>query len=538
MTRPTPRAGRRRSRPRCRRPAHALRPHRHRAHQQAAQVGRGVAREQAAAAGEHVARRGRDAAERLRQLRADGEPCAGDVPLDVVRAARHVDDRGLVAFQQGSQRGRRDLVHPRRRGQVGRRAARFGERAGRRRIEHVDLPAHLRQPGTRHGLRARRRRRPARCGRPAPAHGGRSPAPAGRPARWRSRAGGRPRTPRACGRRSDRSCGPAHPAKGARRGRSSGGPRAARRGGASACACASCAGLNCAGARRPAPWSSVWPASFQPIVPLRSAATGLGMPAFTSDCAPMMLRVRPAQLTITCVAGSGASARTRSTSSAPGTLVAVGMFMVWYSSKRRTSSTTRVRAGVDQRLDLGRRQRGRVPLVFDEFAEGLARHVDVAEQFAARGAPAFQAAFEQMDAGVAQRREPGGGARREVFSVVFAVQHERRVAARDTAPGVEVRGADSGRLAAHSGCACANGSSSRTSSSAVSSRASRRARTAAKGREGMLVMRGPAGGVRRSDPTDWEAGCWNSRRRRACVRLRVDRYAGVPRRCSRHRRGC
>jgi hypothetical protein len=76
------------------------------------------------------------------------------------------------------------------------------------------------------------------------------------------------------------------------------------------------------------------------MVPLRSAATGLGMPAFTSDCVPMMLRVRPAQLTMTRVAGSGASSRTRSTSSAPGTLVAEGMLIVWYSSKRRASSTT------------------------------------------------------------------------------------------------------------------------------------------------------------------------------------------------------
>ncbi len=64
------------------------------------------------------------------------------------------------------------------------------------------------------------------------------------------------------------------------------------------------------------------------------------MPAFTSDCVPMMLRVRPAQLTITRVAGSGASSRTRNTSSAPGTLVAPGMLMVWHSSKRRASSTT------------------------------------------------------------------------------------------------------------------------------------------------------------------------------------------------------
>ena len=100
---------------------------------------------------------------------------------------------------------------------------------------------------------------------------------------------------------------------------------------ASACACARLAGVG-AGARREAPWSSFCPASVQPIVPLRSAATGFGMPALTSDWVPMRLRVRPAQLTITWVLGWGASSRTRSTSSAPGTLMAVGMLMVWYSS--------------------------------------------------------------------------------------------------------------------------------------------------------------------------------------------------------------
>ena len=62
------------------------------------------------------------------------------------------------------------------------------------------------------------------------------------------------------------------------------------------------------GARRDCPCSSANPSSVQPIVPLRSAATRFGMPALTSDCVPMMLRVRPAQLTMTRVCGSGASA--------------------------------------------------------------------------------------------------------------------------------------------------------------------------------------------------------------------------------------
>ena len=76
------------------------------------------------------------------------------------------------------------------------------------------------------------------------------------------------------------------------------------------------------------------------MVPLRRAATGLGMPALTKDCVPMMLRVRPAQFTTMRVLGLGARARARRTSSAPGTLMPVGMLMVWYSSKRRASSTT------------------------------------------------------------------------------------------------------------------------------------------------------------------------------------------------------
>ncbi len=76
------------------------------------------------------------------------------------------------------------------------------------------------------------------------------------------------------------------------------------------------------------------------MVPLRSATTLLGTPALISDCAPMMLRVRPAQLTTTMVSGEGAMSRTRSTSSAPGTLTEVGIETRWYSSNGRLSSTT------------------------------------------------------------------------------------------------------------------------------------------------------------------------------------------------------
>ena len=68
------------------------------------------------------------------------------------------------------------------------------------------------------------------------------------------------------------------------------------------------------------------------MVPLRSATTLFGTPALISDCAPMMLRVRPAQLTTTSVSGFGAMSCTRSTSSAPGTSTPVGIETREYSS--------------------------------------------------------------------------------------------------------------------------------------------------------------------------------------------------------------
>ena len=60
------------------------------------------------------------------------------------------------------------------------------------------------------------------------------------------------------------------------------------------------------GKRSVRPRSQRQPASSQPIVPLRSATTLLGMPARRRLSAPMMLRVRPAQFTTTSVFGSGA----------------------------------------------------------------------------------------------------------------------------------------------------------------------------------------------------------------------------------------
>src|SRR5471032_3150792 len=97
--------------------------------------------------------------------------------------------------------------------------------------------------------------------------------------------------------------------------------------------------LDTPGARAALLLSQVKPARCQPMVPLRSATTLLGTPALISDCAPIMLRVRPAQLTTMVVSGDGTMSRTRNTSSAPGTLVEVGIDTREYSSNGRLSST-------------------------------------------------------------------------------------------------------------------------------------------------------------------------------------------------------
>ena len=139
------------------------------------------------------------------------------------------------------------------------------------------------------------------------------------------------------------------------------------------------------------------------MVPLRSATTLLATPALISDWVPMIERVRPAQLTMMVVSGSGAASSARSTSSPPGTLIEPGMFMVVYSSKRRTSrililALRAIRAG-----DFFRRQRGRVTARLHQFAKRLGVGIDVLEQFKARVLPGLQPAVERADVGVAQR---------------------------------------------------------------------------------------------------------------------------------------
>jgi hypothetical protein len=64
------------------------------------------------------------------------------------------------------------------------------------------------------------------------------------------------------------------------------------------------------------------------------------MPALINDCAPMMLRVRPAQLTTTSVSGEGIRSCARNASSAPGQSMPPGMLIFVYSASGRLSRIT------------------------------------------------------------------------------------------------------------------------------------------------------------------------------------------------------
>ena len=164
------------------------------------------------------------------------------------------------------------------------------------------------------------------------------------------------------------------------------------------------------------------------MVPLRSATTLLGTPALMSDCAPMMLRVRPAQLTTTSVSGEGARSWTRSTSSAPGTLTRVGIETRWIFVERPAVEHDHVGAAANQPIELVGRDARRAAGVLDEFAEGLARHVDAGEQLEAGRGPGRDAAGEHVRRPCSRRERAPRRALGE--AVVIVAQHDAGRAAR------------------------------------------------------------------------------------------------------------
>ena len=171
------------------------------------------------------------------------------------------------------------------------------------------------------------------------------------------------------------------------------------------------------------------------MVPLRSATTLLVTPALISDWVPMIERVRPAQLTMMVVSGSGAARPARSTSSAPGTLTEPGMFMVAYSSNRRTSRIEILAPRAISACDLLGRQRGRVPARLDQFAKGFGVGIHVPEQFIARRLPGLQPAVELTNIAVSQCRKAIRGLRNKAFAGI--VDDDGHLLARQSRFGFE-----------------------------------------------------------------------------------------------------
>ena len=98
----------------------------------------------------------------------------------------------------------------------------------------------------------------------------------------------------------------------------------------------------------------------------------------------------------------------RSTSSAPGTLTAVGIETRWYSSNGRLSSTTMSVPARDEPVELVGGDARRGAGVLDEFAERLARHVDAGKQLEPGRGPGGDAAVEDGEVGVAGAHEDIG----------------------------------------------------------------------------------------------------------------------------------
>ncbi len=176
--------------------------------------------------------------------------------------------------------------------------------------------------------------------------------------------------------------------------------------------------LEKSGVRSDLPLSQVSPARCQPIVPLRSATTLFGTPALISDWAPMMLRVRPAQLTTIVVSGEGTMSCTRNTSSAPGTLMPVGIETREYSSNGPAVEHLEVGAVAHHGGELICAHAGRAAVVLDEFAEGLARHVHARKQHKPGLGPCGNAAVQIREVRVTGARQNSGRALDQAVIVV------------------------------------------------------------------------------------------------------------------------
>ena len=111
------------------------------------------------------------------------------------------------------------------------------------------------------------------------------------------------------------------------------------------------------------------------------------------------------------------------------------MFMVAYSSKRRTSRIRILAFARNQRRDFVRGQRGRMPAGFDQFAKGLGIGIHIPEQFVACRLPGLQPAVEFANVRVPQCRQAIRRQRNKAFAGV--VNNNRHILARQPRLGFE-----------------------------------------------------------------------------------------------------
>ena len=93
-----------------------------------------------------------------------------------------------------------------------------------------------------------------------------------------------------------------------------------------------------------------------------------------------------------------------------------------------------VSVAVDQSLDLGGRHRRCLAFGFDQFAEGFAGHIDVAEQLTAGGGPAAQTILKNTYLRITHARQHLCRTQRQTLAVVQ--QHHRCVQARYAQAGI------------------------------------------------------------------------------------------------------
>ena len=170
-------------------------------------------------------------------------------------------------------------------------------------------------------------------------------------------------------------------------------------------------------------------------MPFRSASTRFATPALMSDWVPMIDRVRPAQFTMMVVSGSGATRPARSTNSAPGTLTEPGMFMVAYSSNRRTSSTAILALPAISAATSSAGSDGVCRRELDQFAKSLGVGIHVLKQFVASRLPGLQSPVELTNIGVSQCLKAIHGLRNKTFARV--VDNDRHILARQSRRGFE-----------------------------------------------------------------------------------------------------